>query len=521
MSPDGNEPGATWQGSTPSNQDESFDQSPRVEQDELAPPTTSQSSEALYFSSPSDSDEDSGDTEDTGDAEDAEQFSSTDSAPTIPLRLQQYALLLLLPLFFGIVAALAVLPAVASGRAQVPAEGFWPVAIALLIIALAQGFAVYYSGASLGLQVVSTLGGLYLFLLVASFSLFGAFSGLVLLVLLIVITILLVRLYVHPVPEGYVDIVYSFGKYSRTLYRGLNIVFPWEKVTHQLNVEESQWVCPLQRVQLSRDEDVILRATISYQVMPEDAYLAVSHISKWEESLHELFLTTIQSIATTFTPDDFLAWQQGFSTVPSLSQGLHAFPEGGTRWQQVNTFLFQQIRDKVALWGIQINWVSIRDVNLAPHETALPDPIPTSSSPRQHEPSEAAPSPKTLSSETAQPKASAPPPLAPEASASTPPRSQTKVTEEALKKAYKQVQDGNITDADTIYELAEKFEAVANDPELNQTVSFDAARAAFNLRTQAQKYAEQHHLDVPLYDDETKPDWTLRQPTDENLMAGG
>ncbi len=62
------------------------------------------------------------------------------------------------------------------------------------------------------------------------------------------------------------------------------------------------------------------------------------------------------------------------------------------------------------------------------------------------------------------------------------------LSEEVLVKVYKEVQDGKITDPQTIREIAASFKAVADDPVASQAVNFDADRAAANLYEQAEKY---------------------------------
>ncbi len=361
MSSDGKEPGAVWQGPTNSSWGHSFDQAQSPDQDDLS-----------FFPDSQDEEEEH---PDVSLSQREESFASR-LGPVASLlglfkQFRQYVTIILLPLLFGGLTCLFVLLFVMTGRAVVPTLGLWIILAIIIIIALAQGLVVYSVGTNNGFRVVFTIVGLFLFMLVGCFTVFGPLAGLVLLVLLVIVSIALARLTIHPVPEGYVDIAYSFGKYNRTIYRGFNLLMPWEKVMHQLNVEETQWICPVQRIQLSHDQDVILRAALSYQLVAEDAYLAVTQVNHWEESLRELFITALQSIVPTFTPDDFLIWPQGFHSAPRISQELNAFAEGSARWEHVSNLLFQQMRDKVALWGVQINWVSIRDVYLGPHEQVM------------------------------------------------------------------------------------------------------------------------------------------------------
>jgi len=444
-------------------------------------------------------------------------------------QLGQYFTLILAPLLFGGLTCLFVLPLVAEGRASLPPEGFWPITLVIIAIIIAQGAAVYYAGSNQSLWILATLCGFFLFLIVGCFAIFGLVPGLVLFVAIIAIGVALARQSFHPVPEGFVDIVFASGKYSRTLYHGFNLLLPWEKVAYQINVEETQWICPEQRVQLSRDEDVVLGAVVSYQVVPEDAHLAVTQVNNWEEAMRQLFITTLQNVATTFTPEDFLVWPQGLHAQAATRQQSDAFTGSPARREQLNNNLFQHMRDKVALWGIQVNWVRIQDIELVRHEISAASKQPASPPPTK------AQEPKQQQSTQDQPPVTqatfaqsspAGQSMGGKARKQEPPQQPPNtpgkiLKEEVLIKAYKEVQNDKITDPETIRGIAASFEAIARDPQASQTVSFDAARAALNLYEQARKYEEQQYGGQTIYDETTKPDWIARPATDENLMAGG
>ena len=537
MSSDGKEPGATWQNpqqwNAPVEHTQSFDadgSGPEMQQphgqdahpvDDL--PFTDGEMGNGY-----------GEEYSYGDA-DSEQFGQAEAASSPSELLHQlwhYFTLILAPLLFGGLTCLFVLPLIATGRAQVPSTALWPLALIIVLIAIAQGVAVYYAGTNNGMWALGTIGGFFLFLLVGCFAVFGPLMGLTLLVVLIAASVYLARRYIRPVPEGAVDIVYAFGKYTRTLYPGPNIVFPWEKVEYTFNTREIQWPCPAQRVQLSRSEDVILRAEISYQLMPEDASLAVSQVQNWEESVHHLLTTGMQTIATTFTPDDFLAWPQGLHAQRATYREPRGMPTSGARWEQVNAALLQYVRDKVALWGVQINWVRMKDVSLAPHDaTALhTDPVLHIQGSESGPANGAAPAgkqarsaadetTKKLTEQVVMHQSATASGGNPANGANSAPIPKNILKEDLLIRAYKEVQNGKITDPETIRGIAQKFDAVAQDPELNQKVSFDPVRAAQNLYAQAKRCEEVYESGI--YSDETKPDWLLRRPTDENLTGGG
>jgi regulator of protease activity HflC (stomatin/prohibitin superfamily) len=534
MSPDGKDPGSVWNDPNESHWKQASEQQQFIDRDNVVPLSQQQPQAAGQPGGTQESEEDDANYEGDFIEDPTDKISARAS---LVRQLVHYGTLILAPLLFGALTCLFVLPLVATGHAQVPAAGLLPLALVIILIAIAQGVAVFYAGPDNGMWTLGTLGGFFLFVLVGCFAIFGVAAGFITLLVILVVCVALARLYLHPVPEGYVDIVYSLGKYSRMLFAGPHILLPWERVMQQLNVEETQWICPAQRVQLSRDEDVILRAAISYQVLPEDAYLAVTQVKKWEESLREYFVMTIQNMAATFSADDFIAWPQGLharseAASPASSAGSAA------HWDRVNAYLLRQIRDKVAMWGVQINWVLIRDVELIPHGAYVTD----AASVMNAQPAARAASGEGETVQAAQPKiqyaqagagasmnatAQAQEDTVPSeavqhpfSNASAPVTPTRLPSEEVLAKAYKEVQKGNITDPETIRSIAEKFEAVAKDPERSKTVNFDAARAALNLYAQARKY-EEEYVEEPIFEEETKPDWPIRHHTDTNLRSGG
>jgi Membrane protease subunits, stomatin/prohibitin homologs len=471
--------------------------------------------------------------------------SATPVTPTMRLReflhnTKQYIVLIVVPLLFAGLSCTFTLPRVAAGQAVLSPIGFWPLLIILLAVMIAQSVAVYYAGEDSGLWALSTGGGFSLFVLLVGFAIYGPLPGVILLVALVVIGIVLTRRALCPIPDGYVAIVYSNKKYARTLYPGFNILLPWEKVQQQLSTEEIQWISPVQIVQLSREDDVRLRAIISYQLLQEDANLAISQVRNWEESLRTLFQTTLQEAAATFTPDDFLIWPQQDTT-----QAPGAMNSGFQRRDQINGYIQQLLSDRVALWGVQVNWVSLSDIELLPHgvalapaQTIVPEQ-PTDAeqavimSEEQTEPMPVGSRIKTIAAKVAgaamhTPQLSPTPHTAPTPVA-TPKFAEpankdilneaSRVNEEVLINAYKAVQNNKITDPETIRRIASEFDAVAHDPIASQKVSFDPARAALNLFEQARQYDE--HYANEAYQEQIHPDWLPREPNDENLTTGG
>ncbi len=466
--------------------------------------------------------------------------------------LQQLGLQLspiLAPLLFGGITFLIVLP-------LIPKASFSPgylaaIGLGFFAIAVLQCMMLYYAGSNNVYWTLSIIGGFFLFLLAGCFAVFGPIPTLVFFIVFLILSAIIARLYMRPIAEGSVDIIYSFGKYRRTLFPGLNFLFPWEWVDAHLYTRERQWTCSEQQVAISRDEDVHLKAMISYQLIPEDAYVATSQVENWEESLHALFEIMLQTVSNQLTPDDFITWQQSLHSKQGISAQKHADMTEESRWERINTILFQRMRDKVAPWGVLVNWVHIRDITVTPRGSGQditgqmsgfhPPTNPVAAPPLQTQ------QPPTKVASNINPAGATsttikmPNPIMPSPTMGGMPNPTVQQPtvgklpkESVLINAYEQIKAGKITSPDIIRRTAGDFQRFASDPEASRTASFDAARAAEVLFARASMYEEQANVEqqfsggfpyaeVDQYDDSmpATSNWAFRPPTDDNLMAGG
>ncbi len=456
------------------------------------------------------------------------------------------------PLLFGGITFIFLLPLLHTNRFYLHGNNLWPVGLVIIAIVILQGMVLYYAGMNNVYWSLSIVGGFFLFLMIGCFALFGPFPALALLVVLLIASMIATRFATHPIPEGSVDIVYAFGAYSRTLFPGLNFMLPWEKVIAHLQTKERQWSCPEQTVPVSRGEDVQLKAVISYQLMPVDAHLAILQVENWEESVHELFKTLLQSAVVHLTPEDFLAWPDGSRSRPGDAGGMRLNnPERqeGAHWAHINLLLTEQMQERVAGWGVTLKWVYIRDVTLTPrsnNSTNATSGLDAASPPSVQ--TQAQPSFSGMGTSTAG-RIKTPPVMGnqfpskvitqqteamprPAAVPITPPAPGTKLPkEEVLKNAYKQIQSGLITSPDVIRSIAARFQAIANDPEAIKNVSFDASQAAHTLFERAKLIEESENIapvSSPMsspraYQDDvpSQSGWSYRAPSDDNLTAGG
>src|SRR5579875_2768501 len=87
-----------------------------------------------------------------------QQTPPTTARSAIQHLFSQYLSLILIPLVFGAVTCIIILPLLSIGRAHLPYAAFWPITLVVLAIAIAQGLALYYSGENTSLWMLSNVG---------------------------------------------------------------------------------------------------------------------------------------------------------------------------------------------------------------------------------------------------------------------------------------------------------------------------------------------------------------------------
>ncbi|HEY6541793.1 MAG TPA: SPFH domain-containing protein, partial [Ktedonobacteraceae bacterium] len=279
----------------------------------------------------------------------------------------------LVPLPFALLIFLFSLPAELKNQPHLPVV---VLVIVLLALVVMQGTALYYAGSNDNLWTLYTILGYALFLLVGAFALFGTGGALLLFIILLLVGTLLGGRAMRQVPEGYADLVFSFSAYQRTLFPGLNFILPWEKVQARLNTQETTWTSPAVRVAVSRDQDAEIVATLTYQLVPEDAHIALLNMQDWQETLHQHCIGTLKSIVKELSPADFVAWSHH---VNDHAEDIdEAFSDAAfmTRWDRLNMLLRSRLQDQMAMRGILINLAHVQDVTLIPHLVPASSPPP-------------------------------------------------------------------------------------------------------------------------------------------------
>ena len=424
----------------------------------------------------------------------------------------------LVPLPFAILIFLFTLPFALRGVSFLQPL---PLAVLLIAIVIMQGTMLYYAGSNDTYWTLFVIIGYAIFLVVGTLAIFGFVASLFLLIVLLIIGALVARRSLVQVPEGSVDIVMMSGKYARTFHPGANLKMPLEKIGNRLNIKEITWTCPEQVVKISRDEDVKLIASISYKLLPEDAHLAALQVDNWESSLQKLFVSTLQSVINELTPADFIYTQQ--MTHPRTLVDINTIdPATITRWDNVNTILAKRVQDQVEKWGVLINYVRIQDVTLIPHLTPSVIP-PWRQAPvdvgmtRGGYPTVAQPQQAQI---IAKPVENVPGPMVIQSTPAYPPVPVSAASIQMLKDSYELVRSGVVRDPQTIRDFADRFKALANDP----NIDFDAMKAAQILYHRAlvyeQKPNDKSRVAVPA-ETAVQPHIDQQGQANDNIYTGG
>jgi regulator of protease activity HflC (stomatin/prohibitin superfamily) len=157
-------------------------------------------------------------------------------------------------------------------------------------------------------------------------------------IVIVALAILMLFAGVKTVSQGYNWTVERFGRYTRTLAPGLNLIVPFfDRVGRKVNMMEQVIDIPQQEVITKDNATVTVDGVAFFQVF--DAAKASYEVAEIQRAIETLNMTNIRSVMGSMDLDQVLSHRD-----------------------EINEKLLRVVDAAVSPWGVKVNRIEIRDI---------------------------------------------------------------------------------------------------------------------------------------------------------------
>src|ERR1700747_736943 len=143
---------------------------------------------------------------------------------------------------------------------------------------------------------------------------------------------------IKAVPQGYDWTIERFGKYTRTLAPGLNLIVPYfDRIGRKMNMMEQVIDVPQQDVISKDNATVTVDGVAFYQVF--DAAKASYEVTYLDQAIIKLTMTNIRSVMGSMDLDQMLSHRD-----------------------EINERLLRVVDAAVSPWGVKVNRLELQDL---------------------------------------------------------------------------------------------------------------------------------------------------------------